>query len=46
MYSKSKIMKRAWEFAKANEIKGVRTDMKTLTLKQKISAAGFVVPEK
>lgn len=33
------------EFAKANGIKGVRVGMKTLTLKQKISAAGFVIPQ-
>ncbi len=34
------------EFAKANGIKGVRIGMRTLTLRQKISAAGFIVPEK
>ncbi len=38
--------KKLVEFAKANGIKGIRTGMKTLTLKQKISAAGLAVPQK
>ena len=33
------------EFAKKNGVKGVRVGMKTLTLKQKISAAGLAIPE-